>query len=208
MTLSVIGAGFGRTGSMSTKLALETLGLGLCHHMEEVFVNPEQLPHWRAAVDGQPVDWDQAFAGYHSAVDWPSTHYWRELADYYPDAKILLSVRPAEVWWNSFSGTIAKLLEIRDSVPDKYVRSILDMANKMITEQTFANGMHDKKSALITYQKRIDDVTRVIPSRRLLMFDVAQGWKPLCEFLELPVPDAAFPKTYVRDEFWKTLGGN
>ncbi len=136
MTLSVIGAGFGRTGTMSTKLALEILGHGPCHHMEEVFTNPEQLPHWRAAVDGHPVDWDQALAGYHSAIDWPSTHYWRELADYYPDAKILLSVRPAEVWWNSFSDTIAKFLENRDSVPDKYVRSILDMAHKMITEQT------------------------------------------------------------------------
>lgn len=207
MALSVIGAGFGRTGTMSTKLALEALGLGPCHHMEEVFANPAQLPHWRAAVDKLSVDWDEAFAGYHSAVDWPSSHYWRELAEYYPDAKILLSVRPAEVWWNSFSHTIAKLLEIRNTVPDEYVRSILDMANKMITEETFGNEMQDKKSALISYQRRIDDVIEVIPAERLLVFDVAQGWGPLCEFLDLPIPDMAFPKTNIKDEFWKTFGG-
>ena len=207
MTLSVIGAGFGRTGTLSTKLALETLGLGPCHHMEEVFTHPEQLPYWRAAIDGQPVDWEQAFAGYHSTIDWPSTHYWRQLADYFPDAKILLGVRPAEVWWNSFEKTIAKLLEIRQSIPDEYVRSFLDMANKMITEQTFGNQMHDKKSALIAYQQRIDDVTRAIAAERLLVFDVAQGWEPLCEFFDRPIPQEEFPKTNSRDEFWKTFGG-
>lgn len=208
MTLSLIGAGFGRTGTKSTKLALETLGYGPCHHMEEVFTNQDQLPHWRAAVDEQAVDWERAFAGYRSAIDWPSTHYWRELADYYPQAKVLLSVRPAEVWWNSFSGTIAKLLEIRESVPDDYVRSILDMANKMIAEQTFGNEMRDKKSALIAFQKRIDDVSQAIPAERLLVFDVAQGWEPLCEFLDLPVPREDFPKTNSREEFWETFGGN
>lgn len=207
MTLSLIGAGFGRTGTKSIKLALDILGRGPCHHMEEVFTNPQQLPHWRAAIDGQPVDWERVFAGYRSTIDWPSTHYWRELADYYPQAKILLSVRPAEVWWSSFSGTIAKLLEIRESVRDENVRAILDMANKMITEQTFGNEMRDKKNALVTFQKRIDDVTRAIPAERLLVFDVAQGWEPICEFLDLPVPHQEFPKTNARDEFWETFGG-
>jgi len=72
MALKIIGAGFGRTGTKSLKLALEQLGFGPCHHMEEVMTDPAQLPHWQAAVAGEPVDWDAAFAGYNSAVDWPA----------------------------------------------------------------------------------------------------------------------------------------
>ena len=103
-----------------------------CHHMEDVFANPAQLPNWQAAADGQQVDWDEVFAGYNTAVDWPTAHYWRELAAFYPDAEILLSVRPAGRWWESFSGTIKKILEIRSTIPDAYPRSVTDMANKII----------------------------------------------------------------------------
>ena len=94
--MQIIGTGVGRTGTYSLKLAVNQLGFGPCHHMEEVFTNPSQLPFWRAAVAGEKVDWDAVFAGYNSAMDWPSTHFWRELSDFYPDAKILLSLRPPE----------------------------------------------------------------------------------------------------------------
>lgn len=207
MTLSVIGAGFGRTGTLSTKVALETLGLGPCHHMEEVFVNPAQLPYWRAAMNGEAVDWGEVFSGFAAAVDWPSTHFWRELAAYYPQAKILLNVRPPEIWCNSFFTTIKKLLETKDAIADDYVRSILDMAYKMIAEETFGNSMHDRQRLLAAYQQRIDEVTASIAPERLLVFDVAEGWEPLCRFLERPVPDVEFPRTNNQQEFWQTFGG-
>jgi len=127
MTIAVIGAGFGRTGTMSLKMALEQLGLGPCHHMEEVLANPDQLPHWQAAAAGRPVDWDRAFAGYGSAVDWPSAHYWRQLADHYPKAKVLLSVRPPERWWQSFEATILKVLETREQVSAAHPRAVMEM---------------------------------------------------------------------------------
>ena len=206
MTLSVIGAGFGRTGTLSIKTALENLEFGPCHHMEEVFTKPGQLPFWRAAVAGEKVDWDAVFAGYSSAIDWPSTHFWRELSDYYPDAKILLSLRPPETWWKSFSGTIKKLLEIRNSVPDEYIRSVLDMAYEMIALQTFGGSMDDEAIVMAAYQKRIDEVTEAIPAERLLIFDVTEGWTPLCKFLHQPVPDEDFPKINSAEEFWKTFG--
>ncbi|MFT5426518.1 MAG: hypothetical protein ACI9ZT_001459 [Gammaproteobacteria bacterium] len=207
MALSVIGAGFGRTGTMSIKMALEHLGVGPTHHMEEVFKNPAQLPYWQAAADGQQVKWDEVFAGYNSAIDWPSTHYWRELADTYPDARILLSVRPAELWWDSFSVTIKKLLEIKDTIDDEYPRSILDMAYKMIAEQTFRGAMDDKSVVLAEFQKRIDEVKEFIPVDRLLVFQVTDGWAPLCKFLNLPVPDIDFPRSNAKEEFWDVFGG-
>jgi hypothetical protein len=207
MPLSVIGAGFGRTGTMSIKMALEQLGLGPCHHMEEVFANPAQLPHWLAAADGQKVDWDEVFIGYNSTIDWPSAHYWRDLANVYPDSKILLSVRSTNRWWESFSGTIKTILQNKDSIPDEHPRSVINMAYKIIVEQTFGGALNDKAVVLSEYQKRIDDVKQAIPADRLLIFDVTEGWAPLCEFLNLPIPDGDFPRSNSRDEFWEVFGG-
>lgn len=207
MPLSVIGAGFGRTGTMSIKMALEQLGLGPCHHMEEVFANPAQLPHWLAAADGQKVDWDEVFIGYNSTIDWPSAHYWRDLANVYPDSKILLSVRSTNRWWESFSGTIKTILQNKDSIPDEHSRSVINMAHKIIVEQTFGGALNDKSVVLSEYQKRIDDVKQAIPADRLLIFDVTEGWAPLCEFLNLPIPDGDFPRSNSRDEFWEVFGG-
>ncbi len=206
MGLSVIGAGFGRTGTMSIKLALEQLGFGPCHHMEEVFENPAQLPGWQAAAAGQAVDWDDVLQGYNSAVDWPSAHYWRELAAFYPDAKVILSVRPAERWWASFSGTIQKVLESRDQIDDPHILAIAAMGYAIIAEQTFHGAMTDKTAALAAFERRIEEVTAAIPAERLLIFDVSQGWAPLAKFLDRPVPDGGFPRSNDYDEFWQKFG--
>ena len=206
MSLSLIGAGFGRTGTLSTKIALEQLGLGPCYHMETLFNDPSKIATWDAAVDGQQVDWHELLAGYRSTLDWPSTHFWRELADAFPDAKILLTVRPAERWWLSFSSTIKKLLELRDASPDANRRAALTTAYKMIAEQTFDCAMDDKVKVLAAYQARIADVKKHIPSDRLLEFDVTQGWAPLCEVLELPVPETEFPRSNNKNEFWEFFG--
>jgi hypothetical protein len=201
MTLSVIGAGFGRTGTNSIKKALEQLGLGPCHHMEEVFGNPSQLPHWELAANGQTVKWERVFEGYHSAIDWPSAHYWRELADYYPEAKVLLSVRPFERWWSSFTGTIMQVLEDRDAIADAHTRAVATMAYKIIAEDTFSGLMSDKATAQIAYEKRIDDVKQTIRADRLLIFDVSEGWSPLCSFFNLPEPQMEFPRSNSTADF-------
>lgn len=207
MSLSVINAGFGRTGTMSIKIALEKLGFGPCHHMEEVFKNPTQLPYWQKAANGEVMDWDEVFQDYSSAVDWPSGHYWRELAEFYPESKVLLSVRPAEHWWSSYSETIKKLLEIRDEIPDEYPRSILNMADQIITQQTFNGSAAHNDQVLAAYQKRIDEVKAAIPADRLLIFQVSEGWAPLCEFLKVPIPEADFPRSNAKVEFWDIFGG-
>jgi hypothetical protein len=106
MALEVIGAGFGRTGTMSMKSALEIIGFGPCHHMMEVTSNDAQRDIWRAIAAGETPDWEQAFAGYRSTVDWPGAYFWRELAARYPAAKIILTVRDPESWFESATNTI------------------------------------------------------------------------------------------------------
>lgn len=205
MSLRVIGAGFGRTGTMSLKLALEQLGFGPCHHMEEVLKNPAQLPFWQAAAAGQPVDWDAAFAGYGAMVDWPGCNYWRELAAHWPEAKVIVSVRPEDAWWESFSATIGTLLGMREQIPVPHVRATLEMGAATVARAF--DPPTDREAALTAYRRRTAEVRAALPADRVLVFDVAEGWAPLCAFLEVPVPNNAFPRTNSTDDFWRLIRG-
>jgi hypothetical protein len=213
MPLQVIGAGFGRTGTMSLKMALEELGLGPCHHMIEVIRSSEQIDFWEqaarnAAANGVgAMNWEDALSDYGSAVDWPTAHYWRELADAYPDAKIILSHRSPEGWWASFSETILKALEGRDHMPTADLRRNMTSVHDVIVNQTLG-GQTDRESALAAFARRIEDVRAAIPTERLLMYDVREGWEPLCSFLGRPVPGTPFPRSNSRDEFWEHTKGN
>ena len=208
MALEIIGSGFGRTGTASMKLALEALGFGPCHHMEEVIGNPAQVPYWQAVAARKPVNWDEVFAGYRSQVDWPGAHVWRELAAAYPDAKVIHTVRPEEQWWNSFSATIGALLSgFKDIPAPPHVKAIVDATYEMICVQTMGGSL-DRESALAAYRRRTEDVRAAIPPERLLVFDVAQGWEPLCRFLGVPVPDMPFPRVNSTEEFWEVVRGN
>ena len=163
MPLSVIGSGFGRTGTMSLKLALEQLGLGPCHHMEEVMNNPEQLKYWRAATKGDAMNWEQVYAGYQSTVDWPGCHYWRELAEKYPDAKIIHTVRPVDNWWTSYSKTIAMVLSKGGSQDAELkMETIPEMAHAIIADQTFGARCDDETAARKAFEQRSQDVESTI----------------------------------------------
>jgi hypothetical protein len=209
MSLAVIGPGFGRTGTMSLKHALERLGFGPCHHMEEVFAHPEQVPHWQAVVAGRPVVWDDVFAGYRSQVDWPGAHPWRELAIAYPQSKVILSVRSEAAWWTSFSATIGALFDAPDQAPlPPHLRTMRDVVIEMVQVQTFGCPSTDREGVLAAYRRRTEEVRAAIPTERLLVFDVAEGWAPLCRFLDVPVPDTPFPQMNSTEQFWKTVRGD
>ncbi len=207
MALKVIGSGFGRTGTKSIKEALELLGFGPCHHMHEIVENLDQLPNWQALVKGQADDVTRVFEGYSSQIDWPGAHFWRQSMTAFPDAKVLHSVRPADKWWASFDRTIGKLLEAYPSmdVPPP-VRELLDMNSEFIGD-TFGGSFRDRDAAIAAFEKRTEDVRATVPADKLLVFDVAQGWEPLCDFLEVPVPDVPFPHRNLRADFWDVLGG-
>jgi hypothetical protein len=208
MALSIIGSGFGRTGTRSLKDALDLLGFGPCHHMEEVLPNPVQIDHWCAIARDEPPAWDQVFAGYRAQIDWPGAHIWRELATAFPDAKVIHSVRPEEAWWNSFNGTIGKFLAIYRGMPlPPPVAAMSDAIDNIVGTRTFAGRFADKDHAIATYHAREAEVRATIAPERLLVFDVAEGWEPLCAFLQVPVPDRPFPRTNNRDDFWVKLGG-
>ena len=205
MTVHVIGVGVGRTGTYSLKLAINQLGLGPCHHMEEVLHNQsEQVPLWAAAVQGHP-DWEAIYTGYESAVDWPTAGFFRELADVYPSAKFILTVRDPERWVESFSETIYKLLASGDQVPEE-MRAWLDMAAGVIGKTGFPAGL-DLAGMMKAFSAHNDAVRKTVPEDQLLVFEVKDGWAPLCEFLDLPVPENPFPRTNDRGEFWDRVSG-
>ena len=200
MTMRVIGAGVGRTGTYSLKLAINEIGFGPCHHMEEVLHHmPVQVPLWSAAAAGNP-DWSRIYDGYPSAVDWPTACFFRELLAEYPDAKFILTEREPERWADSFGATIYKLLAGRDQAPEE-MRAWLDMATAVIAKTGFPAGL-DQDGLEKAFVAHNNAVRETIPAEQLLVFDVRQGWEPLCEFLGAPVPTTDFPRTNHREEFW------
>ena len=200
MPLMVIGAGFGRTGTRSLKLALDRLGLGPCHHMRELFEHPEQIPFWEQATDGAAVDWEALLAGYRSTVDWPSCHFWRELTERYPAAKVILTVREPKSWYRSASGTIFRSLREKPK-DDPVAHAQWRLARKIIIQQTFGGSTADEALAIGVLEMHNAEVERTIPAERLLVYEVSQGWEPLYGFLGVPVPDGPFPKTNTTEEF-------
>jgi hypothetical protein len=156
---------------MSLKIALDQLGLGPCHHMEEVLDHPHQLDYWRAAAKHEPVNWDEVYSGYRSTVDWPGAHYWRELAELYPEAKVIHTTRSPESWWASYSKTIAMVLsEAGSGDVNHEVRTMPEMAHAIVADQTFKSRCDDKTAALKAFEKRTSDVISTIAPERLLVF--------------------------------------
>ena len=195
MALKVVGAGFGRTGTLSLKTALETLGYGPCYHMMEVFPRPEHVAMWHRLAFENQIDWDTLFAGFSAAVDWPAARWWREIAAHYPDARVLLSVRDPEAWYKSMIDTIYQPMKAPapDDAPD-LLRLQNEMVRKAILGETFGNRFEDKAHALEVFKRHTQEVRDAIAPARLLVFDVREGWAPLCRFLDVPVPDEPFPR--------------
>jgi hypothetical protein len=179
---------------MSLKLALEQLGFGPCYHMVEVFKNPEASGWWFEAAEGHP-DWEKIFAGYNSTVDWPNATFYAELAEAYPEAKVVLTERDPEAWFKSTQATIFA----RDIPPDS-TDPWMRMADKVIA-RLFDRQMHDKDKLISVYKAHNARVREIIPADRLLVYEVAEGWGPLCDFLGVPVPAGPMPKVNSTEEF-------
>jgi len=205
MALQIIGTGVGRTGTYSLKLAINQLDFGPCHHMEEVLLNmPVQVPLWSAALNGQ-ADWKTIYNGYRSTVDWPTAGFFRELLEAYPSAKFVLTHRSPESWADSFGATIYKLVADRDQAPPE-MKEWLDMAVGVITKTGFPEGL-TREDLIEAFTAHNEAVKNTIPARQLLVYEVKEGWEPLCEFLGKPVPSEPFPRTNDRAEFWDRVTG-
>ena len=190
--MKVIGAGFGRTGTLSAKTALEELGAGPCYHMVEVFDKPRHVELWQAAAEGQPIDWDELFTGYNAVVDWPACAFYQQLMQAYPAAKVLLTVRDPQSWYESTRNTIYQAGRMSPDSPDTADRR--RMINTLIWQGTFGGAFEDKQRAISIFERHIEEVKDRVPGARLLVYDVNEGWEPLCRFLHVAVPaDKPFP---------------
>lgn len=203
--VKVIGAGFPRTGTSSMKAALERLGFGPCHHMFEVLAHPEQGERWHAAAlakhdnaDGsRTVDWDWVLEGYNAAVDFPSGHFWEEIAANYPDAKIILTTRDPRRWHRSMCETLFSGMGTGDS-RGSFPESLAGISGMMelVGPATFGvteDGLPSEEAAVEIYQQHVDHVRATAPPDRLLVHEAADGWAPLCGFLGVDVPDEPYP---------------
>lgn len=197
MPLEVIGAGFGRTGTLSLKRALEELGLGPTYHMEEVIRNPSHIRRWLLYARTNTIDWDTVFANFRSGVDFPVSCVWAELAARYPDAKVVLTVRDPQAWWESTASTIYR---VRTMFPRWLVRLVpitgwyIEMTDRLVWTGIFGGRFQDRKHAIEVFERHVAEVISTCPPDRLLVFDVADGWEPLCAFLGVPVPHRPFPR--------------
>jgi len=202
MALQVIGAGLGRTGTLTLKLALERLGFGPCHHMTEVIKFPEQAQFWNRAAEGEPVDWEELYADYRATVDWPGCAFALELAERYPEARVVLSRRDPEKWYASMAETILKSMERMGLTGDDVPADHPMRFGKLLIADAAFGGDFSKDNVIACYERHNARVIEAIAPERLLVFEPSQGWEPLCAFLGVAVPDEDFPRTNARDEFW------
>jgi len=208
MALDVVGAGFGRTGTLSLKFALEKLGFDRCYHMMEVRQHPDHIEYWSRAHRGEPVDWDVVFEGYRAAVDWPACNWWRELAAYYPDSKVILTTRDPERWFESVHNTIYMSTTKSLQSDDPAVRRRGEWIYEIVWKRVFDGRMDDKAHVLDVLRRHEAEVKATIPPSRLLVFDAAEGWAPLCRFLERPTPDEPYPRVNTTEDFqmsWRNI---
>lgn len=207
MTLRVVGAGFPRTGTTSLKRALERLLGAPCYHMEEVFGRPADAVIWRDACAGAMPDWDRFFADYAAGVDWPVSWFWRDLTAAYPDALVLLSRREsAERWYQSMDRTLLQGVRRLASADGDATGNLPPILATATPEQARAmqemiralfggvfDDLDDRDKVIAAYDRHLAEVRATVPAHRLLEWQPADGWEPLCAALDLPIPDEPFP---------------
>ena len=200
MPLSIIGAGLGRTGTMSLKLALEMLGIGPCHHMLELIIHPESVAPWVRAAAGEAVDWDEVLAGYRATTDWPACHFYKELTARYPRAQVILTIRDARRWYESTQATIFSD-EVLKSDEDRPMSEFL----RTVLIPFFGGDLHDRERMVAAYERHNSEVRRTVAAERLLVYELAEGWEPLCRFLGVPIPDQPFPRSNSTEDFLRMV---
>ena len=205
----VVGAGFGRTGTLSLKAALEQLGFGPCYHMYELLGHLDHAPHWNAAATGDVEALRMPLGGYRATVDWPGCVFWRELADLYPLAKVVLSVRPPDRWYDSFRETVGAVIASGPppDIPEVFA-PVFEVSDRIVRDRSFGADfdLDDAGRIIAAYEDHNDAVRAGVAADRLLEFDVVEGWEPLCAFLGRPVPDTDFPNVNDREQFKQLFG--
>lgn len=208
--MKLIGAGLPRTATLTQRAALEILGFAPCYHMQNVFADMSEVARWRAALDGD-LSPAEILSGYPAEVDWPSSYYFRELLETYPDAKVLLSVRDGMSWAKSMQGTIWGLLygdTLMRNLSDARMKvdpvwaMYIEMMKEMWQRTELLDGEDTTLDFMAQAMERFNDqVRRSVPAERLLEWSPKDGWEPLCAFLEVPVPEEPLPHINDTEQF-------
>lgn len=217
MGLQIIGAGFGRTGTLSLKGALEQLGFGPCYHMMEVQQHPEHVAQWRAVERGEDVDWDQLFDGYQATVDWPSCNYWEQQLARYPQAKVILSQRESIAWHKSVMNTIypvtieawarAQEAAKHSGEMDVQAEARYRMTMELIWDGVFHGRIDDAEYACGVFDAHNARVKTLVPAAQLLVYQPGDGWEPLCDFLGCEILETPYPKVNTTEDFQRFARG-
>lgn len=215
--MKLIGVGFGRSGTMSLKGALEQLGADPCFHMIDLIMGEDKerdLTHWERIANGEEVDWQEVFEPWEATVDWPACHYWRELADAFPDTPILLNHRDFDGFYKSCENTILavkKAAQAGELTPDSSREppspKLFGIIEKLIWQGDFQGRFEDKEWVRQMYHDRIETIKREIPSDRLILWELGKdGWGPLADALGVPAPSEPFPHLHDTNEFRTEFG--
>jgi len=213
--MKVLGVGFGRSGTMSLKAALEEVGAGPCLHMIDLIRNNDLIPPWKdAALEGN-VDFDRMFAGFESTIDWPGCTFWRELIDYYPDTPVLLNYREFDGWYKSVKNTIVAVREASQKgelKPDANRPApppeLWQVIGTLIYERDFQGKFDDEDWMRDMYYARIEEIKATVPAGRLTVFKLEDqpGWAPIADMLGVEAPQTEFPHLHDTDEFRAEFG--
>ncbi|MQA01166.1 MAG: sulfotransferase family protein [Dehalococcoidia bacterium] len=215
--MRVIGVGFGRTGTLSLKSALEELGAGPCFHMMDLITGERRdrdLPHWGRVANGDLVDWNEVFEGWEATVDWPGAARWEELIEAFPDASVLLNVRDFDGFYKSCANTILAAKEgaiagtlAKDANRPPPAPELLTVIEKLIWEGDFRGRFADKEWVRRMYYDRIEAIKATVPPERLTLWNLGvDGWAPLAEMLDVEAPDKEFPRLHDTNEFRNEFG--
>ena len=203
--MKIIGAGLGRTGTSSLKVALERLGFAPCYHMNTLKEHPDHVDFWLDTLAGHPIDWKGFFAPYAATLDWPACEYYQALMVAYPQAKVILTVRDPDKWYDSMYETI---YSYNNNFPSwakavaPQAARLVDLRQRQILQSKFGGQFENRLRAIEIFKAHNEAVKKTVPAHRLLIYEVRQGWEPLCHFLHVPIPaEQPFPHVNDRSEF-------
>jgi hypothetical protein len=216
MSIKIIGAGLPRTGTNTLKQSLEMLGISKTYHMKELIVNPDDLHHWLTLEAGGTPDWDDLYHGYQASVDFPCYPWYKQHMERYPDAKVIMTVRSFDGWYSSVKSTIwtagpqtvpeklVMMLKLLFSPRLRKVIQCVKLAKRSIFAKHMQGRFEDKEFVEQVFNKHMEDVKSYVPAEKLLIYDVRDGWGPLCQFLGVPEPEEELPHLNKRENF-KTM---
>lgn len=213
MAIKVIGVGGPRTGTATLKEALEIIGFGKCYHMEWLFNHQEDLKYWHELFDTGTTNFDRLFDGFQSTVDFPGYLNYQALFKQYPTAKFVLNDRDPEAWYESAKHTVhsvtpqtftQKLKMLRKMIFSRRFRRLAQsfrLVEKYLWKGKYNGEFQNKEKTIARYKAFQEEVINTIPAEQLLVYKVSDGWEPLCEFLEVPIPEEVFPHKNKRKNF-------